>query len=164
MAMRKKGLGTGDWGLDGYALGCALMAMVALAGCGRGELSISKVSGRVTVDGAPVKEGIILFVPERGPVASGAIVGGQYSLTTHSSGDGAVEGKHLVFFAPQPQAAPPLRDNVEGPDMATERPCDFPPPMYSAPETSGLSAEVKSGSNTFDFDLKTSGGDGSFGQ
>jgi hypothetical protein len=118
-------------------------------------LTLGKVSGRVTVDGKPVKEGVILFVPERGPGAAGPIDDGRYVLTTRTLGDGAVVGRHKVCFSPKPPAGDP---NVPAHETAVPPPppkSDFPPPKYATPESSNIGADVQSGTNALDFDLKS---------
>jgi hypothetical protein len=134
---------------------CFGLAAMLLAGCNRGGLTLAKVSGRVTIDGRPVKEGVILFVPERGPGASGPIDDGRYFLTTRTAGDGAVVGRHKVYFAPKP---PPGDPNVAAHETAAPPPppkSDFPPPRYATPENSGLSVEVQPGANAADFEVSS---------
>ena len=55
------------------------VALVVSLGCGSSE---SAVSGTVTVDGAPLKEGDIIFEPAdgQGTPAAGKIVDGKYTL------------------------------------------------------------------------------------
>ncbi len=60
---------------------CGLV-LLACAGCGEVSTGVS-VSGTVTRDGQPVEDARILFVPAKGtqgPVVSGAIKGGLYSI------------------------------------------------------------------------------------
>jgi len=74
-------------------------ALLIVMACGGDDLgSRYPVSGRVTYKEAPVEKGTITFVPEdtEGRGASGQIVNGSYSLTTHSPGDGAFPGKYTV--------------------------------------------------------------------
>jgi hypothetical protein len=135
------------------SIGFGLVAVLLLAGCSRGGLTLGLVSGQVAVDGKPVKEGVILFVPERGPGASGPIDDGRYVLTTRTPGDGAVVGRHKVYFEPKPPPGDPNTEVREGPVPPPPLKSDFPPSRYATPETSGLTAEVQSGTNTIDFKL-----------
>ena len=59
-------------------LGLLVLSLPLLAGCDNGP---SVVSGKVTVDGTPVKTGAITFVPANGdgPTAAGTIKDGAYS-------------------------------------------------------------------------------------
>ena len=103
----------------GFALGL-LAAM--LAGCGsRSGLDLGRVSGKVTYQGRPVRNGTVVFVPDEskgtaGPTGMGIIDGdGEFVLTTSDSGDGTIVGFHNVGITglePEPmsgqgQEAPP---------------------------------------------------------
>lgn len=131
-----------------------LVAYVSLSsgGCGNGN---SRVSGTVSLDGKPMSGNIdhritVMFVPESG---SGAMtVGlvdetGGYELATGSNA-GVPPGKYLVSVAavdvlrPADESSPPGLHRVS-------------PDIYADPTTSGFSADVQPGSNTFDFDLKS---------
>lgn len=137
-------------------LGLVLGATAFLsAGCSQTGLPLGKVSGQVTVDGKPVKEGVILFVPKRGPSASGPIEQGRYRLTTRSPGDGAVIGQHDVYFSPKPPAGDAISDAPEEPVLRPSPKSEFPPSQYTSPESAELMAEVRSGANNLDFDLKS---------
>ena len=55
------------------------------------------VSGRVIIDGEPLKFGSVVFVPERGRQSTGALdESGSFTLTCYDPGDGALVGKHRV--------------------------------------------------------------------
>ncbi len=126
-------------------LACAL-----LAGCGRG-MPMGQVSGRVTFEGNPVTEAQLVFQPERGPAASGLLdADGRYRLSTHAPGDGAVQGLHRVTIVPA-EAGVQLQPGQ--PPAPPSAPKFNLPNEYLRPETSGLTADVKAGSNTFDFAL-----------
>ena len=60
-----------------------LLSAFCLSGCGDGGPPRGSVSGQVTLDGAPLAQGSILFVPiegNQGIAAGGQIVDGKYSL------------------------------------------------------------------------------------
>lgn len=117
-------------------LGTALL----LSGCGQGDRPpIGTVSGTVTMDGEPFSGVIVSFMPESGRPATGiSDDSGRYSLEYVQGVKGCKVGPaKVVFFAPT------------GGTMSHAI-----PPKYQA--ESELSADVKSGSNTFDFDLKSS--------
>ena len=65
--------------------GCLLLAMsIGLTGCGGPKPPPTAiVSGSITLDGAPLEEGSITFVPSdgNGATAGAPIVGGNYSAT-----------------------------------------------------------------------------------
>jgi len=139
----------------------ALVLTVPLAGCHRGDtITLAKVSGTVTLDGAPLTKGAIQFTPDsskgtRGPLATGAIgPDGKFELMTSKPGDGAQAGFYKVavncwetvpFDPNNPKPSPPPKSLI--------------PEHYADDKTSGLTAEVKSGTpNEFTFELKSSGG------
>src|SRR5262249_57495140 len=78
--------------------GC-LLGLVATS-CTTGP-QLGNVSGRVTVGGKPVTSGPIMFHPNAGPPAVGAIQPhGAYTLTTTKPGDVAVVGSHRGTIHP----------------------------------------------------------------
>ena len=79
------------------------IAITTLAGCG--DSSIAPVSGKVTLDGAPVAGIRLVFSPvliegtDAGPWSSGLTnEAGEYSLETRHKDVGAVVGEHTVSF------------------------------------------------------------------
>ena len=118
-------------------------------------MPLGRVSGRVTVKGQAAAGGRIYFVPQRGPSAAGLIdANGRYALSTFGDGDGAVVGRHTVYFGPPPPPRPTKTAERVALPPPVIRAQTFPPPKYGAAETSGLTAEVRAGSNTCDFDLE----------
>ena len=122
--------------------------LVGLAGCpGR-----PSVQGTVTLDGAPVDGGAIRFTPagEEGTAASvGAqIVGGKYAI----SGKALAPGSYRVdinWKKPTGRKVPTPGD----PGTTVDETAEAIPPIYNARST--LKANITSGSNTQDFDLKS---------
>ena len=84
------------------ALTVAVVAVVALAGCGQGGPKLYPVSGKVLVGDAPPEYATVVFHPvgDAGPdaVKPRGTVGpdGTYTLTTHTAGDGAPAGEYAV--------------------------------------------------------------------
>jgi hypothetical protein len=131
----------------------ALVAMFLLTGCGS---DLASVSGTLTLDGKPLARTentnvTIMFYPESGsgaPAAAMTDESGQYELTTGSQ-QGVAPGKYVVtlsasqFDPPSPEGGPPGRRFLT-------------PVRYASPGESELRADVEPGSNTFDFDLKSS--------
>lgn len=81
----------------------SLAAGLTWAGCGRPSFETAPVHGTVTIDGAPVPRGKVMFAP----VAKGDLnpgrpgwgeIGpaGEYRLSTFQQEDGAVVGEHWV--------------------------------------------------------------------
>lgn len=128
---------------------CWCIALVFLWGCG-GDSSVGYVSGKVTLDGAPLSGARITFAPTKDGSPSAAVsdAEGNYELIYTSSTKGAIIGEHLVKVMTYQQADP-----------------DAEPPREAVPEKiplkynyqSELKKEVKGGSNTIDLELKTDG-------
>jgi hypothetical protein len=147
-------------------LAAGLLGMVLTGCCG---LRLGKVSGRVTVGGKPVPRGTILFYPEAGPTAVGAIrPDGTYTLTTQKPGDGAVVGAHRVTIqatnvGPGSMVeAKSFEEEVERARKGTGKrqmwlvpgKVDWiVPEKYSRVQTTTLTAKVDPGSNTVNFDI-----------
>jgi hypothetical protein len=130
-----------------------VLILVFLAGCGNKQVPTCEVSGFVTLDGKAVPGGVITFVPDHGPCASGVIENGRYTLTTRLHGDGAVAGRHRVFFGSKLKTSSPIVNGIEPAVLPKQSNTEFPPKKYLAPETSELTVEVLVGGNKFDFQL-----------
>jgi hypothetical protein len=111
-----------------------------VVGCSSGKGS---VSGRVTLNGAPLPAGVISFHSEVGnrEVCNAAVRDGGYSL------DGVPTGKALVTVT-STQANP--RGDTGSPASLGRAAV---PARYAKPGTSGLSLTVQPGSQTFPVDL-----------
>ncbi len=93
-----------------------LFGMLLVAGCGEGvdTKPTAKVTGNVTYDGKPVTGGSLMFSPTGGSNNQPGKAGdatiksdGTFTVTTYSSGDGAVVGQHrIAFMPPAPENAP----------------------------------------------------------
>ncbi|WP_254053627.1 hypothetical protein [Singulisphaera sp. GP187] len=112
---------------------------------------MAPVSGKVTYQGKPVPKGTITFAslaPE-GRNATGQLDSdGSYTLQTENPRDGALLGEYNVMIYAHDEV---ILDYIPRKPIP---PKILSPTKYEKPETSGLKATVKSGSNTFDFDLK----------
>jgi len=126
-------------------VGVLLLAAAVLPGCGKSlPENMGRISGQVTLDGAPLPDALVTFAPKD---ASGSTM----LATTDSSGNYRGEahvGQHAVSIVTYREANP-----------------DSDPPRAAAPEKvpvkynykTELMAEVKSGSNTLDWQLKSDG-------
>jgi hypothetical protein len=127
------------------------LLVVSMFGCGGGN--VGQVSGTISLNGQPVGPGSILFDPtgeENGSrLAAIGQVGadGKYSLVMAGNRPGAQVGKYRVTIRPN---AGTLGD--EDPVASTKNSAIHA--RYSNADTSGLTADVKPGSQTIDFDLK----------
>ena len=140
---------------------------VAVLGCGgggeggraNGPATVA-VSGVVTYKGTPVDGAIVTFHSANGTQSAFGKTDakGRYQLTTFESGDGAVPGEYQVTTK---------KTQISGGDELPEDHPDYGkapiaestvtellPARYGSPETSGLTATVKEGSNDLPFALE----------
>jgi len=105
---------------------------------------MAKVTGRVTLNGQPLANAAVTFVPETGRPAMGVTdEEGRYVVTTFEKNDGALPGQYRVTIAAQAARTPKNGNNVQ----ATV------PKAYSDPQTSALTVEVVQGRNDFQLEL-----------
>jgi hypothetical protein len=142
------------------------LGLVTVLGCGddTGLAQRYPVSGTVTYNGDPVEKGRIDFIPTQaeGRPASGEIVDGKYSLTTAVSDDGALPGPYKVTVTSVEVDSTQLKAIAKGGPFhhdktfakAVRNAKRLVPSKYQLADTSGLTATVKAGSNSSDFDLK----------
>jgi len=123
-------------------------------GCGGGDgLDRQSVSGAVSLDGAPLKEGQIQFFPAANAAEAiatgGKITDGKFSIP---QADGPIPGTYTVQITASggEQAKPEGNDGMPGTGPKHDK--ELIPAKYNVQST--LKAEVKSGAdNTFDFPL-----------
>ena len=134
------------------------LGMALAVGCGSPGPKTAPVVGKVTVAGKPVTTGTVMFWPTGGgPPATGQIgPDGSYRLTTQPNSDGAVPGAHQVTIkAVQGEAGPKSFDEERAGKLgaASAQVQWLVPRRYEDRQTSPLTAEVKPGPNTIDFNL-----------
>ena len=129
-----------------YSFASAFL-LLALVGCW-GPSNVGGVSGKVTLGGQPLPDARITFSP-KSEGSSGAVgytdSEGQYTLSYASGVTGAQEGENEVRISTFREADP-----------------DSDPPQPAVPEKvpakynvkTELKVDVKSGSNTLDFNLE----------
>lgn len=105
----------------------------------------ANVSGTVTVDGRPIEGTVISLVSPAGQPAAQATTDahGKYTLKTMSGDPRIPPGVYTVIVSKA------QRDPAGGNEK------ELVPLKYSLPQTSGLTIEVESGLNVFDFELAT---------
>ena len=121
-----------------------------MVGCGKDKM-IGRVFGKVTFQGQPVSEGLILFVDREQGIHMSAKIGpdGSYELKL-AEDYGLPVGTYRVLVTP------PL---IEGSEIGPLGPrpktviYDNLPTKYRNQQTSGLSLTVKEGDNQFDIDM-----------
>ncbi len=166
-----------------FAVGCLVILGTCLGGCKGGVAGppTEPVSGVVTLDGKPVPQANVVFVPDGSGQGAAGITdeAGKYTLTTTNPQDGAVVGKYKVMVTKAIVAGPTSDLDLSGlsqaerdkkaaqayyssaaaksaggkklPDVKNELPV-----KYNNIGSSGLTATVVKGNNTCDFAL-TSG-------
>ncbi len=135
--------------LIGLALILACGALV-LAGCGSAGRPTATIHGVVTFKGRPVSAGYVVFIPENNAPEVRSPLGpdGSYRATGVTVGRCTVAVETQAFQ----HLMPPPRGLAKG--ISSDRPVYTPiPAKYERPQTSQLTYEVKSGSNTYDVNL-----------
>src|SRR6187200_507383 len=111
-------------------LSLSLTALFLAAGCDSRPTRV-QVSGKVLIDGEPVKVGSVDFVPEKGRKASGILdANGNFTLTCFEPGDGALIGTHRIEIL--------ASDAIN--DTTTKW---YAPKKYADRRTSGFVQEIK---------------------
>ena len=134
----------------------AAAVALAAAGCGGGDgIPREPVSGKVTLDGSALDNGLITFAPEEltKPAVGTAIKDGSYSL---GRSDGPSPGPHKVSIWCRKPTGKKLK-SVDFPGTFVDEMRESLPPQYNT--DSRLDVEVKhGGENRFDFDLSSGAG------
>ncbi len=138
--------------------------MLVTTGCGEAEVKPTDpqatVTGSVTNNGANVtpESSVVFFCKEKNATAAGRVdTLGKFALKAGVGSVGIPEGKYQVMIrAPDlPHPAPGSKeyeDLMSGKKKRPE-PAKDVPAVFGAFDTSGISVDVKTGPNNFDFDL-----------
>lgn len=126
--------------------GMLLLGGVVLAGCNRSQFDRVPVSGRVLIDGQPLKFGYVSFYPA-GARASGGRLDeqGRFVLTSLKKGDGIVLGTHPVSVS--------AGESISDTQMKWHA-----PKKYNTPETSGLEFTIEEPTDSLEINLTWEGG------
>jgi hypothetical protein len=128
-------------------LGLSLLASFAIgtSGCGPTYSNVSRVTGRVTLDGEPLGDAQVMFIPVAAGRPSVGLTDreGMYQLDYTYRVKGAEQGMHTVRVT----TAHTREDGSTGPERV--------PASYNRNST--LQREVIRGSNTVDLDLASTG-------
>jgi hypothetical protein len=145
-----------------------ITGLATLTGCGPGGPALGKVTGLVTLDGKPLPNASVSFMPiGEGGVATGVTdASGKYELS-HPSGKGAVVGKNKVAVtsihkteskvdmsqipSDSPEYAKMLEQSNAGYNLIVKEPI---PEKYNA--KTELEFEVKAGSQEINLPLQSS--------
>lgn len=110
----------------------AILSAVAFAttGCSDGRPERIRVSGRVMIDGQPLKRGYVKFVPQGARPSIGKLdENGEFILSSYDGEEGVVRGTHRVQVASNKVISP---SEIHW----------YAPQKYSSFRTSGLVVEV----------------------
>ncbi len=128
------------------------LGLVFLAGCGPDRPdNVGRVTGRVTLEGAPLPNAMITFAPVQpgGSTSLGKTNDdGKYTLGYGGDVQGAEIGEHRVTITTYDSGS-------EDADPPRPKVLEMVPAKYNY--QSELKAEVKAGSNEIDFPLKNDG-------
>lgn len=136
----------------------------AVVGCAEPEAKPTdpqaQISGTVTNNGANVTPDttVVFFCKEKNATAAGLVDSlGKFTLRGGVSSTGIPAGRYQVMIrAPEPPApaigTKEYEDFMSGKAKRPE-PAKDVPPQFGSFDTSGITLEVKTGENTFDFDL-----------
>ena len=150
-----------------------LTAAVLLAGCdGAARQKTHPVSGTVKLNGEPLGDAHVVFHPtgDGGMIARGKTdSGGNYTLTTYDTGDGAIAGEYSVTFAQVDSSSDVVSAEVdlddpgemygemmgdeEGDALELE---NLLPAEYANPTATPETRSVQEGGGEFNFDLNPS--------
>ena len=133
------------------------LGVMAVAGCGR-KPPLAEVEGTVRLDGRPLADVLVCFLPEPDKGASGprsvavSDADGHYRLRCDDQRDGAVLGWHRVFFEDMTLYLASRQDGAGGarPALVSRL-----PPRYTTGTWTPFSFEVKAGAQVIDLDLKS---------
>jgi hypothetical protein len=138
-----------------------ICSLVALAGCtgvsaDYSKLDLASVSGTVTFDGQPLPNAYVVFEAEDKTFSFGSTdANGQYTLQFNSERAGTTLGAKVVRITSNGAAGEVYEQDPDGVTEAgtSAASAEKIPAKYNT--KSELKATVESGSNTFDFELKT---------
>ena len=133
---------------------CVVAIAVLAGGCGPANpLGRKAVSGKITLNGAPLESGNISFFPksDKGVSGGAVIVDGAYSIETEK---GLPEGEYLVrIFAAAPDTRAPDPNLPPGPRTSPPG-IDLIPPEYNTKSDQVVRVTAE-GPNEFSFDIVT---------
>ena len=140
---------------------CAVFLSLA-AGCSSSDgPTLSPVEGDLTLDGKPISNAIVRFLPDHdagtvGPMASAVVdENGHYELMSPGERPGAVPGRHLVTVICREL---PVREVSEGVFEESDEEC-LVPGKYASETTSGIQVTVEDGPTTIDIKLSSTDGE-----
>jgi hypothetical protein len=131
----------------------AILVVALVGGCGPSGLELFPVEGQVKLDGRPLAEAGVMFLPvDKGPSAMGTTDSeGRFELMTVNA-VGAPRGSYKVTIAKRKYVPPKPGQPAPPGGLVAEW---YSPRQFANPETSGLTADVGDGTNDFQFELSS---------
>ena len=133
---------------------CGICVVLATClGCGNKGPRRAAVTGQVTLDGRPIDEGVIQFLPVEGtvgPETGGVIENGRYDIPQDR---GVVVGKCRVELRASKKTGRKIQDPTGRPGTLTDEYKEVFPPSSNTNST--LVREIKDDLNTLDFNIRT---------
>ena len=127
-------------------------AVLVFLGCSSGGPEIAQVSGRVTMDGKPLANASVVFIPENGrPAGARTDADGRYVLNFTEGRRGAIPGKNSVRITTQRET----EKDENGKTVVSGSP-ETIPMEYNAASTLEFAVEPKK-KNVANFELKSGG-------
>lgn len=136
-------------------------SLALLAGCtgvsaDYSNLDLASVSGTVTLDGQPLPNAYVVFEADDKTFSFGSTdANGQYTLQFNSQRAGTTPGSKVVRITSNGAAGEVYEQDPDGvtEEGTSSASAEKIPAKYNT--KSELKATIESGSNTFDFELKT---------
>jgi|SRR5947209_409262 len=143
-------------------LGPAAFALLLLGGCHSADPSLVPVSGTVALDGQPLANATVTFIPKDGTPGFGGVgrtdAAGKYKLLgSRDDAPGVPPGEYRVVIGKRlmPDGSEVPADDKTPPMNSPAR--ESLPGEYSSMSASSLGASVQPGVGPIDFALKKSG-------
>src|SRR5262245_13124602 len=128
------------------------MLLLACSGCGSSGPEIAYVSGRVTMDGKPLANATVVFIPENGrPAGARTDADGNYVLNFTEDRRGAIPGMNTIRITTRREA-----EQDENGKTTTPASRETIPMRYNEASTLTFTVEPKK-RNVANFDLKSGG-------
>ncbi|WZO96282.1 carboxypeptidase-like regulatory domain-containing protein [Isosphaeraceae bacterium EP7] len=141
----------------------AACSLAVLAGCGEDGPTLVPVRGTVTLNGQPLADAEIVFVPDP---ANTDVTGGRDKsgpdgnyLATYNGRSGLAVGRYKVLVSKKAEAPPGMvlpdaikMDRVQQEMMGIRK--EILPSKYSSATKSDFAADIKEQGGVFDFDVK----------
>jgi len=146
-----------------YIIGCCAVVCLVISGCtsepGLPEGATGTVSGKVTLDGKPLPDGMtVIFTPSKGGLPAIGKLGsdGSFSLKMKDGSDILVGEYGISVSAPvvEVDAAAAMEASMAGEEVAGT--ATVIPEKFLTPQSSKETFSVKEGANTYELDMKSS--------